>query len=165
MKWQMAIDWDKASVAVVNPFCTKRGDSKNIIVLFSDETYEDVFPAEMKEDLRIVCEIIPWTKYIGERLILRDGTEVDPRSYILKYKDDLIIKRANTYSSAAVFLGDDVEYWEDNQIKTARCIYDGSPYIHDGKLGGLLNRASTDKLTSFESGKIATIMPRFEKMD
>ena len=191
----MAIDWDKASVAVVNPFCTKRVDSKNIMVLFSDETYEDVFPAEMKEDVRIVREIIPWTKKIGERLMLKDGTEVDPRPYLLKHKNDLVIKHANAYSSSAVFLGDDldqekweevvdeslkgdwivqeridlpeidVEYWEDNQIKTARCIYNVSPYIYDGKLGGFLNRASTDKLTSFTSGEIATIMPCFERMD
>ena len=46
--WQMAIDWDKADVAVVNPFCTKRVDSKNIMVLFKDEQYDDVFPEELK---------------------------------------------------------------------------------------------------------------------
>jgi hypothetical protein len=194
-KWQMAIDWDRAQVAVVNPFCTKRVDSKNIMVLFSDEDYEDVFPAELREDLARVRRIIPWTKKIKDRLVLKDGREVDARPFLLASKDDLVIKHANAYSSAAVFIGDDVaadewqgivdeslkgdwivqerielpeldiEYWEDQEIKTARCIYNVNPYIYDGHLGGFLARASTDKLTSFKSGVIATIVPCFEKVD
>jgi len=192
-KWQMAIDWDKAEVAVVNPFCTKRVDSKNIMVLFKDEEYEDVFPAHLKEDLEIVREIIPWTKKIKNRLILEDGTETEARPYLIREKDHFVIKHANAYSSAAVFIGSDLdakkwekvvdeslegdwivqaridlpelemEYWEDNRIKKARCIYNVNPYIYDGQLGGFLNRASTDKLTSFKSGEIATVMPCFQK--
>jgi hypothetical protein len=190
-KWQMAIDWDKADVAVVNPFCTKRVDSKNIMVLFKDEVYDDVFPENFKKDLEIVREIIPWTKKIKERIVLKDGTEVDARPYFIKEKDDLVIKHANAYSSAAVFIGEDIDnkkweavveeslkgdwivqekiilpetnvsYWEDDKVKSAKCIYNVNPYIYDGKLGGFLNRASTDKLTSFKSGEIATIMPCF----
>ena len=34
-----------------------------------------------------------------------------------------------------------------------------TPYMYDNAL----NRASTDKLTSFKSGEIATIMPCFER--
>ncbi len=191
-KWQMAIDWDKAEVAVVNPFCTKRVDSKNIMVLFNDEDYEDVFPKNLKEDLEIVREIIPWTKKIKNKLMLEDGSIVEAGEYLIKEKDNLVIKHANAYSSAAVYIGDDVEkkkweeivdeslkgdwivqqridlpeltmeYWEDNKVKSAKCIYNVNPYIYDGKLGGFLNRASTDKLTSFKSGEIATIMPCFE---
>lgn len=192
-KWQMAIDWDKAEVAVVNPFCTKRVDSKNIMVLFKDEEYEDVFPENLKEDLAVVREIIPWTKKIKERMILENGSEVDARSYLIKEKDYFVIKHANAYSSAAVYIGNDlnekrwekvvdeslkgdwivqaridlpeidIEYWEDDRVKKKRCIYNVNPYIYDGRLGGFLNRASTDKLTSFKSGEIATIMPCFEK--
>ncbi len=193
--WQMAIDWDRAQVAVVNPFCTKRVDSKNIMVLFNDEAYEDVFPAELKEDLATVRDVIPWTKKIKDRLVLADGREVDARPFLLAEQNGLVIKHANAYSSAAVFIGDDhdagqwhevvdeslkgdwivqerielpemdIEYWEDDQIKTARCIYNVNPYIYDGKLGGFLARASTDKLTSFKSGEIATIVPCFERVD
>jgi hypothetical protein len=193
--WQMAIDWDRAQVAVVNPFCTKRVDSKNIMVLFNDEVYEDVFPAELEEDLATVRDIIPWTKKIKDRLVLADGREVDARPFLLAEQNDLVIKHANAYSSAAVFIGEDIdagqwqeivdeslkgdwivqerielpemdiEYWEDDQIKTARCIYNVNPYIYDGKLGGFLARASTDKLTSFKSGEIATIIPCFEGVD
>ena len=100
---------------------------------------------------------------------------------------------ANAYSSSAVFLGDDMdedrwrevvtrslegdwiaqarielpemelEYFEDGVVKNIKCIYNVNPYIYNGKLGGFLNRASTDKLTSFKSGEIATIMPCFER--
>ncbi len=193
-KWQMAIEWDKARVAVVNPFCTKRVDSKNIMVLFKDESYEDVFPDYLQEDLKIVREIIPWTKKIKPSIVLPNGRSVNSREYLIKNRDNLVIKHANAYSSAAVFIGIDInphkwkevveeslrgdwivqelielpeiniEYWEDDQIKTAKCIYNVNPYIYDGKLGGFLNRASTDRLTSFKSGEIAAVMPCFEEI-
>ena len=113
----------------------------------------------------------------------------------MKGKDDLVIKHANAYSSSAVFIGEDlsierwrevvetslegdwivqekvelpeidIEYWEDDQLKRSRCIYNVSPYIYGGQLGGFLARASTDKLTSFKSGEIATILPCFERHD
>jgi glutathionylspermidine synthase len=192
--WQMAIDWDRARVAVVNPFCTKRVDSKNIMVLFKDESFDPVFPAELATELAIVREIIPWTKKIRDRLVDQSGEEVDARSFLLANKDSLVIKHANAYSSAAVYIGvdiepgqwqeivdrslegdhivqelidlpeTDIEYWEDQQIKSARCIYNVSPYLYDGHFGGLLARASTDKLTSFKSGEIATIMPCFKSI-
>jgi hypothetical protein len=132
---------------------------------------------------------------VEDRLVLADGREVDARPFLLAEQNDLVIKHANAYSSAAVFIGEDIdagqwqeivdeslkgdwivqerielpemdiEYWEDDQIKTARCIYNVNPYIYDGKLGGFLARASTDKLTSFKSGEIATIIPCFEGVD
>ncbi len=193
-KWQMAIDWDKAAVAVVNPFCTKRVDSKNIMVLFKDEAYSDVFPEELAEDLQVVREIIPWTKKIQDRLILADGREVEARPYLLEAREGLVIKHANAYSSSAVYIGEDAEpekwreivdeslkgdwivqerielpemdipYWEDGEVKNARCIYNVNPYIYDGKFGGFLTRASTDKLTSFTKGTIAAIVPCFKKI-
>ena len=191
--WQMAIDWDRAAVAVVNPFCTKRVDSKNIMVLFKDEEYEDVFPAQLRDDLAVVREIIPWTKKIKPQMIDPSGVTVDAVDFLNADKDNLVIKHANAYSSSAVFLGDDMdegrwrevvtrslegdwiaqarielpelelEYFEDGVVKNAKCIYNVNPYIYNGKLGGFLNRASTDKLTSFKSGEIATIMPCFER--
>jgi len=191
--WQMAIDWDKADVAVVNPFCTKRVDSKNIMVLFKDEAYDDVFPNELKDDLAAVREIIPWTKKIKPRMIDPNGREVEAGDFLNTDKDNLVIKHANAYSSSAVYIGDDIDadkwrevverslegdwiaqerielpeldldYFEDGEIKRIKCIYNINPYIYDGKLGGFLNRASTDKLTSFKSGEIATIMPCFQR--
>jgi hypothetical protein len=193
-KWEMAIEWDQARVVVVNPFCTKRVDSKNIMVLFKDESYDDVFPDHLKKELSIVRDIIPWTKKIKSSLVLPDGQSVDARHYLINNRENLVIKHANAYSSSAVFIGIDldprrwnevveeslagdwvvqerielpemnIEYWEDGQIKIATCIYNVNPYIYDGKLGGFLNRASTDKLTSFKSGEIATVIPCFEKI-
>ncbi len=186
--WQMAIDLDKADVAIANPFCTKRVDSKNIMVLFRDEQYDDVFPETLKEDLKTVRQIIPWTKKIEDEIDVH-GDIVDAKEYLCKNKETLVIKHANAYSSAAVFIGIDcdekkwnevvdesltgdwivqellnlpeleIEYWEDNQVKKAKCIYNVNPYIYDGKLGGFYIRASTDKLTSFKVGEIATVMP------
>jgi hypothetical protein len=192
-KWQLALDWDRANVAVVNPFCTKRVDSKNIMLLFKDEAYGDVFPEELADDLAIVREIIPMTRKIKERMLLSDGREVDARSWLIENRAGLVIKHANAYSSAAVFIGEDAEwdkwteivdeslqgdwivqelidlpyidldYWEEGRLRKASCIFNVNPYIYDGRLGGFLNRASTDKLTSFKPGQIATIMPCFER--
>jgi hypothetical protein len=44
--------------------------SKNIMVLFKDDQYDDIFPEELKEELEIVREIIPWTKKIEEKIIV-----------------------------------------------------------------------------------------------
>jgi hypothetical protein len=191
--WQMAIDWDQAEVAVVNPFCTKRVDSKNIMVLFKDDQYETVFPNELKKDLAVVREIIPWTRKIKPEMKGPDGAVVNAREFLVVHRENLVIKHANAYSSSAVFLGEDhdepkwldvveqslegdwivqekielpeldLEYLENGEIKQERCIFNVNPYIYDGRLGGFLNRASTDKLTSFKSGEIATIMPCFER--
>jgi len=193
--WQMAIDWDRAEVAVVNPFCTKRVDSKNIMVLFKDDEYEDVFPAELKDDLAVVREIIPWTRKIKAEMKGPDGRMVDAREFLAAERENLVIKHANAYSSAAVFIGEDftdanwlgvveeslegdwivqekielpemeLEYFEGGEVKRERCIFNVNPYIYDGRLGGFLNRASTDKLTSFKSGEVATIMPCFERTE
>jgi hypothetical protein len=193
-KWELALEWDRAKVAVVNPFCTKRVDSKNIMLLFKDEAYDDVFPASLREDLAVVREVIPMTRKIKERLALPDGREVDGRSWLVENRANVVIKHANAYSSAAVFIGEDageaewreiveksmegdwivqelidlptidIEYWEDGRLHTIECIYNVNPYIYDGRLGGFLNRASTDKLTSFKPGQVATIMPCFEKV-
>jgi hypothetical protein len=116
-------------------------------------------------------------------------------SRLLSNREGLVIKHANAYSSAAVFIGMDteaarweeivdqslegdwivqevldlpemdLEYWEDGRVKTARCIYNVNPYMYDGRIGGFLNRASTDKLTSFKSGEIAAIVPCFERVE
>jgi hypothetical protein len=193
-KWQLALDWDRAKVAVVNPFCTKRVDSKNIMLLFKDESYDDVFPEELAEELAIVREVIPLTRKIKERLVLSDGREVDARSHLNEHREELVIKHANAYSSAAVFIGEDVsleewkdvveeslkgdwivqelidlptieiDYWEEGKLHKAECIFNVNPYIYDGRLGGFLNRASTDKLTSFKPGQVATIMPCFQRV-
>jgi len=190
--WQMAIDLSNADVAIVNPFCTKRVDSKNIMVLFKDEQYDGMFPDELREDLEIVREIIPWTKKIGKKLVV-GGKEVDARAFLLDEKERLVIKHANSYSSVAVFIGDDcdeekwrgvveeslrgdwivqevvdlpemeIEYWENDKINKATCIYNVNPYMYEGKLGGFYVRASTDRLTSFMVGEIATVVPCFEK--
>ena len=69
----------------------------------------DVFPGKLRDDLTIVREVIPWTKKIKERIVLADGTEVDARPHLLSHKDSLVIKHANAYSSAAVFLGEDAD--------------------------------------------------------
>lgn len=193
--WQMAIDWDRAEVAVVNPLCTKRVDSKNIMVLYRDEQYDDVFPPELAEELAVVRKVIPWTKKIKPSMVLPDGTRDESRPWLLANREGLVIKHANAYASAAVFIGMDTEvarweeivdqslegdwivqevldlpemdlkYWEDGRVKTTRCIFNVNPYIYDGRIGGFLNRASTDKLTSFKSGEIASIVPCFERVE
>ena len=190
--WQTAIDLNNADVAIVNPFCTKRVDSKNIMVLFKDKQYDDIFPEDLKEDLEIVREIIPWTRKIQKQMTI-DGKEVDAKNYLITNREKLVIKHANAYSSMAVFIGDDcdmekwdgivekslegdwivqeivdlpereIEYWEDDQVKKKKCIFNVNPYMYDGKLGGFYVRASTDRLTSFKVGEIATVMPCFKK--
>ncbi len=192
--WQMAIDLDQADVAVVNPFCTKRVDSKNIMVLFRDPQYDSIFPEELENDLATVREIIPWTKKVEPEMEV-GGSPVEGKDYLVENRERLVIKHANSYSSVAVFPGIDceekrwseivdealegdwivqelidlpeidIEYWEDGRIMKERCIYNVNPYLYDGKLGGFYVRASTDRLTSFKVGEVATVLPCFMRKD
>jgi len=190
--WQMAIDLDRSDAAVVNPFCTKRVDSKNIMVLFRDKQYDEVFPESLASDLETVRRIIPWTKKIEEKLLI-NGVEVDSRGFLLMNREKLVVKHVNSYSSMDVHVGVDadekkwagiveetlqgdwivqelidlpeieIEYWEDGGVKKEKCIYNVNPYIYNGELGGFYVRASTDKLTSFKVGEVATVLPCFKR--
>jgi hypothetical protein len=188
--FDLARHLDGSSAAVVNPFCTKRVDSKNIMVLVKDGSFEGIFSEEVLADVRLVREILPWTRRVAGEIEV-DGRSVDGREYLLREKDRLVVKEANSYSSVGVFIGEDhepdewagvvdralggdfivqekialptlpVRLYDGVKESTQDLIYNVNPYMFNGDFGGIYVRASSDKLTSFKVGGVATVLPVF----
>ncbi len=186
----LAEQLDASNAAVVNPFCTKRVDSKNIMVLMKDESYTDVFSPDIMEHVKTIREVLPWTHKVSPEMIV-DGRPVDGREFLLRERENLVLKHANAYSSVCVYLGEDntQEEWAglvdmalqgdhivqekitlprlpvilfDGEEKIVTdLIYNVNPYMFNGDFGGIYVRASTDKLTSFKVGGVATVLPVF----
>ena len=183
-----------SGAAVVNPFCTKRVDSKNIMVLVKDESYGPVFSSELHPHVERIRGILPWTRKIGEEIEV-DGEPRNGYEFLLEERERLVIKEANSYSSVGVFIGEDKDEEEWNQIVdmalggdfivqekinlptmpvrlfdgenefTKELIYNVNPYMFNGDFGGIYVRASTDKLTSFKVGHLSTVLPAFMEGD
>ena len=190
--FELAKQMNDANIAVVNPFCTKRVDSKNIMVLVKDDIYTDVFSPEILEHVRTIRDVLPWTLKVAAEMIV-DGKPIDGRKFLMQEKDRLVLKHANSYSSVSVYLGEDQtdEQWKeivDEALKgdhivqeiiklptmtvtlfdgtateTYDLIYNVNPYMLNNQFGGIYVRASTDKLTSFKVGGVATVLPVFLK--
>ena len=190
--FELAKQMNDANIAVVNPFCTKRVDSKNIMVLVKDDIYTDVFSPEILEHVRTIRDVLPWTLKVAAEMIV-DGKPIDGRKFLMQEKDRLVLKHANSYSSVSVYLGEDHtdEQWKEivdealkgdhivqEEIKlptmpvtlfdgtateTYDLIYNVNPYMFNNQFGGIYVRASTDKLTSFKVGGVATVLPVFLK--
>jgi glutathionylspermidine synthase len=179
-----------SGAAVVNPFCTKRVDSKNIMVLIDDPAYRGVFPPELLPHVERIGEVLPWTRKVaGEMLV--DGKPVDGRRYLTERRQKLVVKEANSYSSVGVFIGEDhseaewaavldralegdhivqekidlptiaVTLYDGKAESTHELIYNVNPYLFNDGYGGIYIRASSDKLTSFKVGGVATVLPAF----
>jgi len=179
-----------SSAAVVNPFCTKRVDSKNIMVLIDDPAYREVFPGAILPHVERISRVLPWTRKVAPAMTVA-GREVDGRAYLSGNRTNLVVKEANSYSSVGVFIGEDhsPEEWEavldramggdhlvqeridlptiavrlfDGKAESSRAlIYNVNPYLFNGGYGGIYIRASSDKLTSFKVGGVATVLPAF----
>ena len=190
--FQLAKTLNDSSAAVVNPFCTKRVDSKNIMVLIKDEIYTDVFTPELLEHVNVIRKVLPWTRKVEAKMII-DGNSMDGREFLMREKNGLVLKKVNSYSSVGVFLGEDqsdakwldlvdeamkgdhivqemiklptmpVTLFDGSKTETYDLIYNVNPYMFDSDFGGIYVRASTDKLTSFKVGGVATVLPVFLK--
>ena len=183
-----------SSAAVVNPFCTKRVDSKNIMVLIDDRELDDVFTPELMPHVERIRTVLPWTRKVSRAMVV-DGARVDGGRFLRESRERLVIKEANSYSSVGVFLGEDATpaQWDEIVERALQgdhivqekidlptvgvtlfdgereiheeLIYNVNPYLFNGQFGGLYVRASSDKLTSFKVGKVATVMPVFLRQE
>ena len=176
--------------AVVNPLSSKKGSSKQIMVLLTDEIFQDRFPDDLSESLDIVRKVIPKTKslkFLGEQSEFLKEVQRNRTEYVLK--------EANSYSSMGVFIGADLtqDEWDfrmkqslgkdfvvqekidlpsmrinmydqrNHRQISEDLIYNINPYIFLGKFAGFYFRASQDNLTSFKRGLKATVLPCFQQ--
>jgi uncharacterized circularly permuted ATP-grasp superfamily protein len=105
------------AVCMVNPFGCKILHKKASLAVLSDETNAHFFTADEQAAIE---RYIPWTRLLEERNTVYEGKEVDLLPFLVKNKDEFVIKPNDEYGGKGVVLGWEVnsEEWEA-ALKTA----------------------------------------------
>ena len=104
------------AVCMVNPFRCKILYKKTSLAVLSDERNQGLFS---DDQARAIDRHIPWTRTVEERHTLHDGKPIDLVPYILKYKDNFVLKPSDEYGGKGITLGwlaDDVEWAKAVQV-------------------------------------------------
>ncbi|MFC8952659.1 ATP-grasp domain-containing protein [Streptomyces sp. NPDC057101] len=85
--------------------------NKGSLAMLSDERNRDAFTAD---ELALVERILPWTRFLRDETVHRDGDTVDLLPYVLAHKDSLALKPTLLYGGVGVIPGwsVDQEEWE-----------------------------------------------------
>jgi hypothetical protein len=188
--YDLAKKLDSCNASVVNPICTKIVGTKNILPIIMDEHYHDLFDPKTYQYVKKVRSNIPWSRKV-EKTIRVGSDVLDTEEYLLKNKDTLVLKGSNSYASNEVFIGRNideiswaslvsdalgkeyivqrevslpkmnVDIYNGKKITNHNLFYNINPYYFDEMFGGLYIRASSDKLTSFKTSSVATVIPNF----
>lgn len=92
---------DKA-VCMVNPFRCKILYKKSSLAVLSDEINQHLFG---KKELQAINQCIPWTRTVEERHTFHNSQPVDLIPYILRYKDNFVLKPIDEYGGKGIILG------------------------------------------------------------
>ncbi|MFC1850411.1 circularly permuted type 2 ATP-grasp protein [candidate division CSSED10-310 bacterium] len=101
------------NVCFVNPLSSKLGDNKNLLSVLTDESTSFLFT--MKE-LKVLRQHLPWTRMLRECKTEYEGSEIDLIPYVLKNKDNLVVKPNSEYGGKGVIIGQDATQaeWEES---------------------------------------------------
>ena len=99
------------ATCLVNPFSCKPLHKKASLAVLSDERNEKYFTGAQRSAIR---RHVPWTRVIEERRTRANGKRVDLLPWILKHRDQLVLKPNDDYGGAGIVLGWEVEpaAWE-----------------------------------------------------
>jgi hypothetical protein len=99
------------AVCMVNPFRCKILHKKASLAVLSDERNAHLFSAE---ELSAIDAYIPWTRRVEERRARYHDQDVDLIPFMLKHKDELVLKPNDEYGGTGIVLGWEVddEAWE-----------------------------------------------------
>jgi hypothetical protein len=117
------------AVCMVNPFRCKLLYKKASLAVLSDERNAHLFT--QKEQQNIAAHI-PWTRVVEERHTTYSGMPVDLVPFMLKYREQLVLKPNDDYGGHGITLGwlvDDAT-WEEAVQKAL-----GSPHVVQEKVG------------------------------
>ncbi len=105
------------AVCMINPFRCKILHKKASLAVLSDKANAHFFTAEEQAAIE---RYIPWTRLLEERHTLYEGERVDLLEFLVKNKDEFVIKPNDEYGGKGVVLGWEVdsEEWEA-ALKTA----------------------------------------------
>jgi uncharacterized circularly permuted ATP-grasp superfamily protein len=131
------------AVCMVNPFHCKILYKKTSLAVLSDERNQEMFSET--EQLAIQTHI-PWTRRVEERHTTYGGQPIDLIPFMLKYKDQLVLKPNDDYGGRGIVLGwqTNASGWEnavqealdDVYIVQERVVIPEEPYpsLVDGRL-------------------------------
>ena len=105
------------AVCMINPFRCKILHKKASLAVLSDESNAHFFTTE---EQATIARYIPWTRLLEERYTVYEGERVDLLEFLVKKKDEFVIKPNDEYGGKGVVLGweADSEEWEV-ALKTA----------------------------------------------
>jgi hypothetical protein len=90
------------AVCMVNPFRCKILHKKASLAVLSDETNAHLFTAD---ELGAIDRYIPWTRVLEERHTVYNDERIDLLSFLVKYKDEFVLKPNDEYGGKGVVLG------------------------------------------------------------
>jgi hypothetical protein len=94
------------AVCMVNPFTCKLLYKKMSLAVLSDERNAEMFS---EPELRAIHEHIPWTRGVEERKTTYGGLPIDLIPFILKYREQFVLKPNDDYGGRGIVLG-----WQTN---------------------------------------------------
>jgi hypothetical protein len=110
------------AVCMVNPFRCKILYKKTSLAVLSDERNQFLFS---KDELLTINDHIPWTRTVEERKTFHREQPVDLIPYILKYKDQFVLKPSDEYGGKGIVLGWLTEQldWEQAVVSALKSVY------------------------------------------
>lgn len=94
------------AVCMVNPFSCKLLYKKASLAVLSDERNQEMFSAE---EVEAIGDHIPWTRVVEERKTTYQGLPVDLVPFLMKYREQFVLKPNDDYGGRGIVLG-----WQTN---------------------------------------------------
>ena len=116
------------AVVIVNPFRCKPLHKKAIFAVLTEDALQPLFTALEQAAIR---HHVPWTRRVLEGRATRQGTSIDLPEFILKNREQLVMKPNDEYGGKGVFIG-----WEltDSEWAEALRVAQGSSYVVQDKV-------------------------------
>ncbi|MGC5363255.1 ATP-grasp domain-containing protein [Streptomyces sp. DT24] len=123
--------------------------NKGSLAMLSDERNRDAFTAA---EHGLIDRILPWTRFLRDESVRRDGADVDLLPYVLAHKDRLALKPTLLYGGVGVVPGwsVDQEEWE----RHVRGAVDG-PYVVQERVLPVAERFVAEDGRGFERMVVA----------
>ncbi len=165
-------------VCVINSFRSKLAHKKSLFMIFTHEKYANWFTAEEK---RIIKNHIPWTRKIQDSYTYYKDKKIDLIPWIMKNKNNLVIKPNDEYGGKGIIVGHLTEQqeWEKkinealnnyfivqerveiptepfpifrDKLEFDELIIDLDPFVFGAEIGGFLARLSASALANVTAG-------------
>jgi hypothetical protein len=95
----------------VNSFRCRLSEDKAFFAILTDEAFADYLAAA---DRDLLARVLPWTRRLEERRTLKAGLEVDLVPFVLRSREQLVLKPAHGYGGQSVLVGSETaaSAWE-----------------------------------------------------